>query len=69
MTNQNATNRRIFGRAPVILVAVLAALALVLAGCGTDEDDGTVTMARANWNSGHMQAASTPSSSESSATR
>jgi glycine betaine/proline transport system substrate-binding protein len=38
-------------------VAVLAALALVLAGCGTDEDDGTVTMARANWNSGHMQAA------------
>jgi glycine betaine/proline transport system substrate-binding protein len=38
-------------------VAVLAALALALVGCGTDEDDGTVTMARANWESGHMQAA------------
>ncbi len=57
MTNRNSITRPIFGRAQVILVAVLAAVALVLAGCGTDEDDGTVSMARANWESGHMQAA------------
>ena len=54
---RHATSRRNNLRVPAVLVAVLAALALLLAGCGTDENDGTVTMARANWESGHMQAA------------
>ena len=57
MTGQKASTRAGVGRFAAVLLATVAALALVLAGCGTDEDDGTVTMARANWNSGHMQAA------------
>ena len=50
------TNRSITGRTTTILTAVLAALALVLSACAAD-DDGEVTMARADWESGHMQAA------------
>ena len=51
------TNRSITGRTTTILTAVLAALALVLSACAADDDDGEVTMARANWDSGYMQAA------------
>ena len=51
------TNRSITGRTTTILAAVLAALALVLSACAADDDDGEVTMARADWESGHMQAA------------
>ena len=51
------TNRSITGRTTTILAAVLAALALVLSACAADDDDGEVTMARANWDSGYMQAA------------
>ncbi len=50
-------NRSISGRAGMTLVALVAALALVLPACAADEDDGTVAMARATWDSGHMQAA------------
>ena len=50
------TNRSITGRTTTILAAVLAALALVLSACAAD-DDGEVTMARADWDSGYMQAA------------
>lgn len=57
MTNRDANRQGAVGRMGTIFLALLAALALVLSGCGTDEDDGTVTMARANWESGHMQAA------------
>ena len=57
MTGQKASTRAGVGHVAAVLLATVAALALVLAGCGTDEDDGTITMARANWNSGHMQAA------------
>ena len=52
MTRHNSA-----GRASMTLVAVLAALALVLSACAADTDDGVVNMARADWNSGHMQAA------------
>ena len=52
MTRRNTT-----GRAGMTLLAVLAAFALVLSACAADDDDGTVTMARATWDSGHMQAA------------
>ena len=51
------TNHSITGRTTTILAAVLAALALALSGCATEDDDGVVNMARANWESGHMQAA------------
>ncbi len=45
-------------RSKAKFVALSAALALVLAACGTAEDDsGAVSMARANWSSGYMQAA------------
>lgn len=39
--------------------AVLAALALAVSACASasDTDDGVVTIARANWDSGYMQAA------------
>ncbi|WP_419925518.1 glycine betaine/L-proline ABC transporter substrate-binding protein ProX [Candidatus Poriferisocius sp.] len=57
MTSRKGNRRGTAGRTARILLAVLAAMALVIAGCGTDEDDGTVTMARANWDSGYMQAA------------
>ncbi len=40
-----------------MLVAILAAMSLVLAACATDDDDPTIQMARADWSSGHMQAA------------
>ena len=52
MTRRNTT-----GRAGMTLLAVLAAFALVLSACAAEDDDGTVTMARATWDSGHMQAA------------
>ena len=51
------TNRSITGRTTTILAAVLAALALALSGCAAEADDGPVVMARANWDSGFMQAA------------
>ena len=52
------TNRSTTGRTTTILAAVLAALALVLSACAADDDGGgEVTMARANWDSGYMQAA------------
>ena len=51
------TERNTAGRARVTLAVVLTAFALVLSACAADEDDGTVTMARATWESGHMQAA------------
>ena len=50
-------NRSITRRTTTILAAVLAALALVLSACAADDDDGTVAMARADWDSGFMQAA------------
>ena len=50
-------NKIINTRTTATLVAVLAALALVMSACGTAEDDDTVDMARADWSSGHMQAA------------
>ena len=52
MTRRNTT-----GRAGMTLLAVLAAFSLVLSACAAEDDDGTVTMARATWDSGHMQAA------------
>ena len=51
------TNRSTTGRTTTILAAVLATLALVLSACAADDDDGEVAMARANWDSGYMQAA------------
>ena len=45
--------RRLTSRAASVLVA---AMALLVSGCATD-DEGPVAMARANWESGHMQAA------------
>lgn len=39
------------------LVAAIAASALMLAACATDQEDGPVSIARANWSSGYMQAA------------
>ena len=39
------------------LIAAVAASMLVLAACYAPEDDGIVTMARANWSSGYMQSA------------
>ena len=50
------TNRSIIGRTTTTLAAVVAVLALALSACATD-DDGEVVMARANWDSGFMQAA------------
>jgi len=47
-------------RNTVVLIGALAALivvALVMIFSGDEEDDGTVTMARADWSSGYMQAA------------
>ena len=52
MTRRNTT-----GRAGMTLLAVLAAFTLVLSACAADDGDGTVTTARATWDSGHMQAA------------
>ena len=51
------THRRPRGRATARLVALLAAVALVLSSCGTTEDDDTIAIARATWDSGYMQAA------------
>ena len=52
------TNSAKVGRTTTMFVAMLAACSLVLSACGTaQEDDGVVSMARATWNSGHMQAA------------
>ncbi len=51
-------NRNIFNRTTSLIVGVLAITSLVLTGCAADDDDdGTVTMARATWDSGYMQAA------------
>lgn len=58
---RNIPGMRIGGRAGTgqTLVALLTAAVLLLAACGTRsiEDEGMVTMARASWDSGHMQAA------------
>ena len=52
------TERRpVFGGAAARAAALAGALALALAACGTDVDSGEVQMARATWDSGHMQAA------------
>lgn len=51
------TIRTLFGGAAARAVALAAALALALAACGTDVDTDEVQMARATWDSGHMQAA------------
>ena len=40
-----------------VLIAALAAFVLVLSACASESLDRPVTMARADWNSGHMQAA------------
>ncbi len=40
-----------------LVVASLAAFVLVLSACATDSADGPVRIARADWSSGHMQAA------------
>ena len=40
-----------------VLIAGLAAFVLVLSACATEGQDRPVTMARADWGSGHMQAA------------
>lgn len=52
------TDRHPIGGLATRFVALSAALALVLSACGTTQDDaGAVSMARANWSSGFMQAA------------
>ena len=56
-TELDQTRPRTHGRAIARLVAVLASAALVLSACGTIEDDDTIAIARATWDSGHMQAA------------
>lgn len=40
-----------------LLVAAIAAFMLVLSACATEEVEGPVKIARANWDSGYMQAA------------
>ncbi len=51
-------NRKTVGRTATTIVAILAALGLVLSACSTDDDDPSeVSMARATWDSGFMQAA------------
>ena len=40
-----------------LLVAAVAAFMLVLSACATEEVEGPVKIARANWDSGYMQAA------------
>ena len=53
-------DRSFFGRRVMSLVALLAASMLVLSACGVaDEEavDNTVVMARADWDTGYMQAA------------
>ena len=39
------------------LIAAIAASVLVLSACAVEDDGGPVSMARANWSSGYMQAA------------
>ena len=39
------------------LIAAVAAFVLVLSACAVEDDGGPVTIARANWSSGYMQAA------------
>ena len=52
------TERRpVFRGAAARAAALAGALALALAACGTGVDSGEVQMARATWDSGHMQAA------------
>ena len=53
---QRVRERSGLGRSRRVLVAALAAIALAGAACAT-ADEGPVEMARATWNSGHMQAA------------
>lgn len=50
-------NRNIFGRTTIFLVGLLAIMSLVFSACAEEDDDGAVAMARADWDSGHMQAA------------
>ena len=59
MNRPETTNRTsTVGKTTIVFVALLGALALVLSACGTaEEDEGVVSMARANWTSGYMQAA------------
>ena len=38
------------------LIAAVAAFLLVLSACGVEDEGGPVSMARANWSSGYMQA-------------
>ena len=50
-------NRNIFGRTTTLIVGLLAIASLVLSACAEEDDDGSVAMARATWDSGYMQAA------------
>ena len=49
--------RKNSGLVMLVGLAALVILALVVVFTGGDDDDSTVAMARADWNSGHMQAA------------
>ena len=51
------TDHTVLGATGTKLAGLTAALMLVLAACGGDVDSGEVKMARADWGSGHMQAA------------
>lgn len=53
----SASSSRSASKTARSFAVVLAAAALVLSACAASDDDGTVEMARATWDSGHMQAA------------
>ena len=44
-------------RSSTTLIAAIAAFALMLSACGVEDEGGPVSIARANWSSGYMQAA------------